>query len=476
MDAAEPTSIPMPPRFTTCVIIAGAVLSTLAAAQSDTRPPFKPQRQDEDWSAFHAKFGQAQWLFDPFKHLALAESGEWWASFGGHGDVRTEAWNGFGFGAQTPGNSDAFTLSRVHLHGDFHFGEHLRAFVEARTAQSTDRKLPGGARETDLDTLDLYNAFVDVGASVGDGELRLRMGRQSLMYGSQRLISPLLWINAWRTFEGVHAQWRRGAWNVDAFLTALVVVDRFEPNERDDQKQLYGVYATRTPERGGTGLDLYLLGSTRPNVTINGTSGDERRHTAGLRTWGPWAAKGDFEFEGAWQFGDVDDEHVSAWFTSVVVGCKPGDSSAAPRVFAGLDAASGDRSPGGSVQTFHQLYPLGHAFLGLGDALGRQNIAAANLGCSVKLDVSTTATLTGHVFQLMDKDDGIYGVTGAQFRPGGFNSADVGQELDLLVQHTVTKFFSVYGGYSHIFAGKAIQEGATSEDQDFAYVGASFYF
>lgn len=466
----------MLPRSAFRVLIAASALPAVAVAQSDPRPAFKFQRQDEDWSSFRAQFGEAQWLFDPFKHMALDDQGQWWASFGGRTEMRTEFWDGFGFGAQTPGNRDEFTISRLHLHGDFHFGEHLRAFVEARTAQTTERGLPGGERDVDLDTLDLYNAFFDVGSRLGDGNVRLRTGRQSLSYGSQRLVSPLPWVNALRAFEGFCARWSTGRWNVDAFLTSLVVIERFDPNERDDEKQLYGLYATRTPEKGGVGLDLYLLGNTRPDVAINGTSGDERRHTAGLRTWGPWAEKGDFEFEGAWQFGELGDEDVSAWFASLVVGYKPGDSSLAPRVFLGLDAASGDRSPGGSVQTFNQLYPLGHAYFGFADALGRQNVAAVNLGCSVKLDASTTATLTGHVFQLMDKDDAIYGVNGAQFRPGGFDSADVGQELDLLVNHTVTKFFSVYGGYSHLFAGQAIEEGATDEDQDFAYVGASFYF
>lgn len=467
----------MIPRPAIRIALASFVLSALAAAQeADPRPAFKFQRQDEDWSAFRAEFGKSAWLFDPFKHMALDDTGEWWASFGGRTEMRTEAWNGFGFGGTAPGNSDAFTLSRVHLHGDFHFGDHLRTFVEARTAQSTDRGLPGGARDIDLDTLDVYNAFVDLSTKVGDDTLRLRTGRQSLLYGAQRLISPLPWVNAVRTFEGFLANWKSGRWNVDAFLTSLVVIDSFDPNERDEDKQLYGVYATRAPEKGGLGLDLYLLGNTRPNVATNGTSGDERRHTAGLRAWSLWADTADFEFEGAYQFGDVGDENVAAWFASTVVGYKPGDSTLAPRVFVGLDAASGDNSPGGSVQTFNQLFPLGHAYFGLADALGRQNVLAANLGCSVKATSKTTATLTGHIFRLMDKDDGIYGVTGGLFRAGPFNSSDVGQEIDLLVNHTVTKFFNVYGGYSHIFAGKAIEEGTTDEDQDFAYFGALFYF
>lgn len=461
----------------TRVVFAASLLAALATAQADQRPAFKFQRQDEDWSQFRAEFGKSAWLFDPFKHMALDDTGDWWVQFGGRAEMRTEFWDGFGFGATSPGNSDAFTLSRIHLHADAHFGEHVRVFIEGRTAQTTDRDLPGGERITDLDTLDAYNAFVELATPVsGDATLRLRTGRQSMAYGNQRLISPLPWVNALRAFEGFTALWKSGRWSVDAFLTALVDVDRFQPNERDEERQLYGVYATHAPANGGVGLDLYLIGVTRPDVNINGTAGDERSHTAGMRSWGPWAERGDFEFEGAYQFGEIGSEDISAWIATANVGYKPGDSSFAPRVYLGIDLASGDRSPGGSVQTFNQLYPLGHAYMGFADVLARQNIFGVNLGCSVKLASATTAALTAHTFQLMDRDDAVYAVNGAVARSGPFNSAHVGEELDLLVNHSVTKFLNVYGGYSHFFSGSVISEGAVDDDQQFLYFGAGFYF
>jgi len=163
--------------FASCLICAHAAAQAAPAAQADPRPNFKLQRQDENWSAFRAELGESKWLFDPFKHLLLDDQGEWWISLGGRFDTRTEWWDGFGFGATNPGNSDAFLLSHVHLHADAHFGEHVRAFVEARTAQVTDRDLTGGARDTDLDTLDLYNAFVDLSTPACDGKLTLRTGR-----------------------------------------------------------------------------------------------------------------------------------------------------------------------------------------------------------------------------------------------------------------------------------------------------------
>jgi hypothetical protein len=67
-------------------------------------------------------------------------------------------------------------------------------------------------------------------------------------------------------------------------------------------------------------------------------------------------------------------------------------------------------------------------------------------------------------------------VNGAVSRSGPFNSADIGQELDLYVAHTVTPYFSVYGGYSRFFSGNAVEEGAVSDDIDFLYFGTALTF
>lgn len=456
------------------LLFAILALAPLAVAQEPLpRPAYKFLRQDEDWSRFVQPEGGA--ALDSFKRIAVDDSGNLWLSFGGRAEARFEAWDGFGFGAVTPGNEDEFLLSRLMLHADAHFGSVARVFVEGITAQSTDRDLPGGRRTLDMDSLDLQQAFLDVTPDP-ERKLRLRLGRQAFSFGNQRLVSALPWANTLNRWEGLSVLGQSGPWQVHGLLTWYVPVDKTEANERDDDRSLYGVYATRTPEKGGVGLDLYLLGDTRPNLTINGTSGDERRHTFGARGWGPFAERGDWEVEAAWQFGEVGSADVSAWMLTAVGGWKFPDGAGTPRLFAGLDLASGDSASGGDVGTFHQLYPLGHAHLGFADVIGRQNIAAANVGVGWTLGPATTLAATAHAFRLMDTDDALYGVGGTVSRAGGFDSADVGQELDVLLRHKLSTHFDVYAGYSHFFSGAAIAEGATDDDIDFAYVGAAFTF
>jgi hypothetical protein len=455
-----------------------SLLTPCAFAQETPppRPAYKFFRQDEDWSKFVAPASGGDFS-DPLKHIALDSEGKYWLSFGGRAEARFEAWDGFGFGATTPGDSDTFLLSRYLLHGDAHLGEHVRVFIEGMSAQSTDRDLPGGRRTADMDTLDFHLGFVDLMTTLGDGEkLRLRTGRQNFSFGNQRLVSALPWANTMNRWEGFTALYGSGPWAVHALLTWFVPIDKTEGNDRDDDRALYGLYATRAPVSGGIGLDLYWFGDTRPDVTINGTTGDEERHTLGTRGWGAFAERGDWEIETAYQLGEVGDEDVSAWMFTGVLGWKFPDAHWTPRVFAGVDLASGDGDSGGKVETFHQLYPLGHAHLGFADQLGRQNVASLNVGAGWTVSTATSFTVTAHTFRLMEKDDALYGVTGAAARVGPFDSAHVGEEVDFLVKHKFDRHLDFYAGYSHFFSGAAISDSGTDDDIDFAYLGVAFLF
>ncbi|MCB9914282.1 MAG: alginate export family protein [Planctomycetes bacterium] len=455
------------------------VTAPLALARQDAadegRPAYQFLRQREDWSAFRAA-SPARDLFDPLKHVALSDDGDVWLSVGGRAEARLESWRGFNFGAPpTANHDDEFLLSRLLVHGDLHAGEHLRVFVEGKTAQSTERDLPGGRRDLDFDSLDLQQAFVDVDFAVGDGRLLLRPGRQMLQLGAQRLVSPLPWGNSLRTWEGLTAEYRQGPWTITGLATAYVPVDQTDFNDRDDDTLLYGVYAHRAPAQGGRGLELYALGNTRDSVTVNGTSGDERRETFGARSWGPISGPFDYEVEGAWQIGEVGDGDVSAWFLAAQAGWRAAELAGKPRFWLGLDFASGDSAPGGDVGTFHQLFPLGHAYFGFIDAIGRQNIQDTSAGAKWSLDAQSHLALGLHAFRLMDTDDALYNAGGAPYRTG-FSSKEVGYEVDVLVDRSFGRHLAAYAGYSHLFAGDAIRESGPDDDVDFLYLGARYTF
>ncbi len=179
-----------------------ALLGPLHGQQGKNRPTYKFLRQNENWSVVAEGPSRTEDFFDPVKHVPLNESGSIWVSFGGHYRVRMESWDNFGF-SDAEGRDDLFVNTRLLLHADIRVGDHVRFYVEGKTALATDRNLPGGRRPFDIDTADLLNAFVDLSVPVSDaGDFTFRVGRQELLFGKQRLVSPLPWGNSLRTFEG----------------------------------------------------------------------------------------------------------------------------------------------------------------------------------------------------------------------------------------------------------------------------------
>ena len=141
-------------------------------------------------------------LVERIKRIPLNDDGTIWVSVGGQLRQRAEGWSGFNFGGEGDPD-DTFLLSRLRLHGDVHFNEHVRVFVDVKSAFSTDRSLPGGRRTLDVDELDIESAYVDITMPLsGDTALTFRPGRQELLFGKQRLVSPLDWTNTRRTFQG----------------------------------------------------------------------------------------------------------------------------------------------------------------------------------------------------------------------------------------------------------------------------------
>ena len=464
-----------------------ALLLTLLASQPSAQevsetlpyPKYQFMRQGEDWSvlAGHDLSATGDWT-DRLKYIELNDDGSIWLSIGGHARTRYEYWNDFNFGRPPMvSHDDGFLLGRVLLHADLHFYERARLFVELKTALSTDRDLPGGKRTMDVDQFDLQQGFLDLDVPLGETSATVRGGRQEFQFGKQRLVSPLPWGNTLRTWDGVSAWTDIAGWSVTGFWSQFVPVKKYEFNEPDHGQDFWGLYSTRK-FGSDTTVDAYFLTLDNDDSTFNGTSGQEDRYTVGARVGGKVPGTGfDYDVEAAYQFGEVGSGDVSAYMLAAVGGYTWKDVGLTPRLFAGLDLASGDDSPGGDVETFNQLYPLGHAYFGYMDYIGRQNIFATHGGLSLKPTEKLTATASYHVFFLDDEDDALYTPSGSVSVPGGSSDDFVGSEIDLTLQYSVNRHLSALVGYSHFFSGDVIEDSAAmTDDSDFAYVSLQYTF
>lgn len=462
------------------------LMETVAPATQEQEPEFKrPKysflRQNENWSGL-ADFDRSKTgdRFDPIKYVPLNDDGSIWASFGGSIQLRGEWFSDFNFGAPaTADDEDVYLLSRLRLHGDLHVGDHLRVYTEFKTANSTGRDLIGGNRGLDVDTAALQQAFADIRVPVlnDDVTLTVRAGRQMLLFGKQRLVSPLPWANTLRTWDGASAILEGEGFKLHAFLTQFAPVQKYRFNDVNRNIDFYGGYLTTKVPTTDFGWDLYFLGLERTAATFNGTTGAEDRYTFGTRIWGNLSERVDFEVETAWQAGEVGNNAIEAGMFTANLGLKLPDLLAGSRAWVGFDYATGDETPGGEVQTFSQLFPLGHAYLGFADVLGRQNIIDASTGIDFKVTPKLSGMLHYHSFWVADNSDALYNVGGGVSRAGGASTSSyVGSEVDLILNYVVNRHLKTQVGYARFFAGDLIEDSGPSDDIDFAYAQAIVFF
>ena len=149
-----------------------------------------------------------------------------------------------------------------------------------------------------------------------------------------------------------------------------------------------------------------------------------------------------------------------------------------PRFGLLYDYASGDRDPGDGVHsTFNQHFPLGHAWFGYLDRVGRQNIQAIKAQLKVKPSKKLTAWADFHTFFADQDRDALYSAGGGKLRtPASGGSHKIGHELDLTVKYAVNRHTTALVGWAHMWAGGFIDRTGTSEDADLIYAQIEYKF
>ena len=346
------------------------------------------------------------------------------------------------------GVSDDFLLHRTRLYANAEIGPCFRAFAEYIDAESNYEDAP--SRPIEVNRSDVLNLFGDVRLYGGPaGPVWARLGRQEMLYGAQRLISPLDWANTRRTFEGYNVFWKGRKWAVDGFYTRPVLPDPTHFDSADYDREFSGIWATRKgcPHHA---VDLFYL------VYNNGDVGF-KYDTLGGR-WSGEHGNWTCEFEAAVQFGTNDDasDH-SAGFWVAGLGHKFPDMPWKPAVWVYYDWASGTNDRGAS-HGYDHLFPLAHKYLGYMDLFGRRNIETPNVQVSFKPRDKIQVLFWYYYFFLENRNDTPYSVLMTAYNPANAPaSAELGHEIDFTVTYEIAPRASLLFGYSHFFAGQYYQ-------------------
>ena len=347
---------------------------------------------------------------------------------------------------------------RLAVSASVEFTSWLRARGVAQSAL-----MSGGQRSpVDANVLDAREAYIEVGPETAF----VRVGRQELTYGSQRLIGTRDGTNVRRGWDGIVGQLHISDWSIDAIAVALVDVKpegAFNDRANAD-RVLAGVYATGPASVGD--LDLYLLyAKSDDRQTIEGIA-DQRRYSAGVRSAGE-SGRMFWNWEAIYQWGRHGSADISAWTLATNTGLKF-NSPWSPEVMLSANVASGDgEADDGLLETFDALYPRGNYF---SDAaiLGPANFY--NLNPYLRLSPSDRWQLSADVnlHWRVDAADGVYGPPGNLLRPPGGSSARfVATAVSFSAVHELSDALQLEAIYAHSEPARFIDETGPSAPVDF---------
>ncbi|HAM73711.1 MAG TPA: hypothetical protein DCM86_18915 [Verrucomicrobiales bacterium] len=403
--------------------------------------------------------------------------------------------------------ANGYGLFRTKVHVGYAPADWARVFVEGRDSFTVeDDRSP----RPENDRTDLHQAYLGLG-NPKEFPVTIKVGRQELSYGDERLIGASDWNNIGRVFDAAKLRYEKGGFWVDAFSGRVIIPDDHNFNVANDYDWFSGVYASsrtllpkqetqayflarntglQSPTALGAGLPSLLNGATPRDIYTVGT-----RMKSLPGALGAW----DYSFEAAGQFGRFKEtaagaslEH-RAFAGHAAGGYTFKETTMTPRVGLEYDYATGDHdATDGKHTTFENLFPTNHKFYGFMDFASLQNLHDLRLSASAKPYAPLLVTLDYHAFLLADTHDSFYTVAGA--RRGGLAATPgtgyginpgygnyVGSEVDLVATWTVKRFGTFQAGLGHFFTGDYIEQSLSSAaygaaDANWVYLQAVFNF
>ena len=370
------------------------------------------------------------------------------------------------------GRDDNFWLTRYRMYANYRVNDTFRLYGEYLYADSGGETFNN--RPIEENRGEMQNLFVDTNLTDG---LSLRLGRQELLFGAQRQISPLDWANTRRTFDGGRFTYEGDVWTLDGFFTHPV--NRIAANESkiDDTNEnvdFFGLYAGRDDLNIGN-VEAYYIG-------LDNSVSDFSYHTLGTRINGKSDGGLLYEIEGGVQFGDNSPgfgSHGAGFFTgglgrqlSICTRC----GEWKPTLWFWYDWASGgdDVPAARGDDSYDHNFPLAHKYNGFMDLFGRRNLNDVNAQFITPLMGSKVSLLLWYHYFFLDQATTPYNVNMTPFNAANAaGDKELGHEIDVAFNVALNPRNSALIGYSYFNAGDYYDTTAgvpTNQDAQFFYM------
>ncbi|KQM13410.1 hypothetical protein ASE49_13180 [Novosphingobium sp. Leaf2] len=405
------------------------------ATEAWQAPTLTITRYDEHWTQLADPAQRDAHWTDPFKYIPLQSDA--YLTTGIELRARSENYRHNLWGS-APAPNDSYLWLRAMPYADLHIGTGaigVRGFVQPIVAYAVG--VAPAAGPVDQTGVDLLQGFVDVRIGAADtgsttsAGATLRVGRQMLSLGSERLVGTRYGPNVPLAFDGVRALLSlRGAAITVLAVHPVQSGTRSFDNTRSRTRSLRGAYMTVPAIGAGSGLDLYYLDYRNTAATFGGLTGREVRRSVGARVFGH-AANWHWNVEGIVQFGRFAGQRIGAWTLGTEIGRAFPKAPLAPDAVLRINVVSGDTRPGdGRLGTFNALFPKGKYFGEL-SPVGPTNIINVNPRVAMALSPKVSASLAGMAYWRYARSDGVYDIPGNLIRaPGTATARFIGKEAE----------------------------------------------
>jgi len=389
---------------------------------------------------------------------------------GGQVRLRVEDDNAFDIRGYRPSTDDRFLLSRVMLDAAVRLSPRHRVFLQLRDAHEAASYLD----EEDFprnnpfsDTLDIRQLFYE-GLDLAGTGVTVRLGRQQISYGDQRVFGPGQWGNTGRwAWDAALVNVKRSRIDADVWIGRPIRnrPDRW-PNASVPEPVVATVYARalKLPTR----LDVFYVHKDDASGTTAGETGAGtlRSHSLGFQTEGT-RGRLDYALTGVMQRGAWGPDQIRSGGASGTLGVRL-KAPWQPRIRAIVTWGSGDDDPHDGVHgTFDGVVGGADiAFYGYCNLFFWANLWDREVQVLLRPAGRLDVYLQAHSFALASPRDAWYSTSLSTVRrdPTGASGTDLGGEIDGRAVYRIRPDVELMAGLGYFRPGAYVSRTGASRD------------
>nr|WP_299343734.1 alginate export family protein [Allomuricauda sp.] len=467
-------------RLTSLLILCTFNYVSVVHAQENEKkepPEFMDDSADEDYSYLKNEetANEYERIFaQGLKFIPLNKKGNTYLTIGGQYRPRFESTVNENYTEE----DDTYYSHRLNLHANLHFGKYVRVFADVFqgfTSGSEDRSLED-------DELAIHQGYVEFTIPLKENQWSFTFGRKQLDYGAGRLVSRRDGPNMRRSFDLIQTDYQFNQNSIQVFY-GKEVQSEFDAFDNDfalfdsgsSNPKLWGVYTDFKVGKILGKTQLYYLGFNSDFSSFSDVSGEETRHSIGIRRYGTLGKRMIFNTELVYQFGELGDATISAFnfefdYKYVLI-------NTPWKYTFGLkfDYSSGDRDQGDDkLQTYNPMF-VNPALYSLAAVNTPVNLNGLHPNFKIYPFKDFSIYMDYAFFFRSSKDDGLYTPPRFQIRTADSgSSAYLGSAIGMKILYEINRNIEFEWRSTYFIPGDFVKE--SGESESIFYTGPTLEF